>query len=79
MKDVCGLDKNAKNYAWSFDGVPEENSILLDYENAVIELPAMDLGLYKPLELLGTQVYSRFGAEFPILCEKLNNFYGGRS
>ena len=54
MKDVCGLDKNAKNYAWSFDGVPEENSILLDYENAVIELPAMDLVLYKPLELLGT-------------------------
>ena len=45
MKDVCGLDKNAKNYAWSFDGVPEENSILLDYENAVIEIPAMDLVL----------------------------------
>lgn len=76
MKDVCGLDKNAKNYAWSFDGVPEENSILLDYENAVIELPAMDLVLYKPLELLGPQVYSRFGAEFPIRFDFLDTIGG---
>lgn len=76
MKDVCRLDKNAKNYAWSFDGVPEENSILLDYENAVIELPAMDLVLYKPLELLGPQVYSRFGAEFPIRFDFLDTIGG---
>lgn len=76
MKDVCGLDKSAKNYAWSFDGVPEENSILLDYGNAVIELPAMDLVLYKPLELLGPQVYSRFGAEFPIRFNFLDTIGG---
>lgn len=76
MKDVCGLDKNAKNYAWSFDGVPEENSILLDYGNAVVELPAMDLVLYKPIELLGPKVYSRFGAEFPIRFDFLDTIGG---
>lgn len=76
MKEVCGLDKAAKNYAWSFDGVPEENSLLLDYGNAVVELPAMDLVLYKPLELLGPQVYSRFGAEFPIRFDFLDTIGG---
>lgn len=76
MKEVCGPDKAAKNYAWSFDGVPEENSLLLDYGNAVVELPAMDLVLYKPLELLGPQVYSRFGAEFPIRFDFLDTIGG---
>ena len=32
MKEVCNLDPNSKNYAWSFDGVPEENSIYLEYD-----------------------------------------------
>ena len=43
MKEVCNLDKNQPNYAWSFDGVPEENSILFDYDGITVELPAMDL------------------------------------
>lgn len=54
----------------------EENSLLLDYGNAVVELPAMDLVLYKPLELLGPQVYSRFGAEFPIRFDFLDTIGG---
>ena len=29
MKEVCHLDCDQDNFAWSFDGVPEENSILL--------------------------------------------------
>ena len=62
MKEVCNLDVNQSNYAWSFDGVPEENSILFDYDGVIVELPAMDLVLYQPKELLGEQVYSRFGA-----------------
>ena len=61
MKEVCNLDKNQPNYAWSFDGVPEENSILFDYDGITFELPAMDLVLYQPKELLGEQVYARFG------------------
>ncbi len=32
----------------SFDGVPEENSILFDYDGVTVELPAMDLVLYQP-------------------------------
>lgn len=76
MKEVCNLDKNQSNYAWSFDGVPEENSILFDYDGVTVELPAMDLVLYQPKELLGEQVYSRFGAEFPIRFDFLDTMEG---
>ena len=76
MKEVCNLDKDQPNYAWSFDGVPEENSILFDYDGITVELPAMDLVLYQPKELLGEQVYSRFGAEFPIRFDFLDTMEG---
>lgn len=76
MKEVCNLDTNQSNYAWSFDGVPEENSILFGYDGVTFELPAMDLVLYQPKELLGEQVYSRFGAEFPIRFDFLDTMEG---
>lgn len=76
MKEVCNLDVNQPNYAWSFDGVPEENSILFDYDGVIVELPAMDLVLYKPKELLGEQVYARFEAEFPIRFDFLDTMEG---
>lgn len=66
MKQVCGLPTEEDNYAWSFDGVPEENSLYLRFANVRIEIPAMDLVLYQPEKLLGMKNYCRFGAEFPI-------------
>lgn len=77
MKEVCNLDPSKDNYAWSFDGVPEENSILLDYNGIVLEFPAMDVILNRPKELLGPQVYARFGAEFPIRFDFLDTMEGG--
>lgn len=76
MKEVCNLDPDKENYAWSFDGVPEENSIYLDFGNGHIELPAMDLVLCEPKPLLGPSVYSRFGAEFPIRFDFLDTIGG---
>lgn len=76
MKKVCGLDQKQDNYAWSFDGVPEENSLYLDFGNDYIEIPAMDLVLYQPQQLLGEHVYARFGAEFPIRFDFLDTMGG---
>ena len=76
MKEVCGLDASEKNYAWSFDGVPEENSLLFDFGGTTVEVPAMDLVLYQPGRLLGDQVYARFGAEFPIRFDFLDTMGG---
>ncbi len=76
MKKVCGLDPEEKNYAWSFDGVPEENSLYLEIGGVLLETPAMNLVLYRPVELLGPQVYARFGAEFPIRFDFLDTMGG---
>lgn len=76
MKTVCDLDPNESNFAWSFDGVPEENSLLLQFGDVVIEIPAMDLVLYQPQQLLGNRVYHYFGAEFPIRFDLLDTMEG---
>ncbi len=76
MKEVCGLDPDEKNFAWSFDGVPEENSIYLRYGNVRIQSPAMNVVKYCPKELLGAQNYVRFGAEFPIRFDLLDTMGG---
>ena len=77
MKEICGLDKNQEQYAWCFDGVPEENSLKLKYGHVVIEIPSIDLVFYKPVELLGNKVHARFGTEFPIRFDFLDTMGGG--
>ena len=76
MKEVCHLDKAQKNYAWSFDGVPEENSLFLRFGDVRVECPTMNLTKYLPREFLGQKTYSRFGAEFPIRFDFLDTMNG---
>jgi mannose-6-phosphate isomerase class I len=77
MREVCGLNQLSDNYAWSFDGVPEENSLNLKFGSIVVEIPCMDLVLYRPRQLLGERVHGRFGAEFPIRFDLLDTMEGG--
>ncbi|ROQ04554.1 mannose-6-phosphate isomerase class I [Rathayibacter sp. PhB93] len=77
MREVFGLDEAPDNYAWCFDCVPEENSLLLDVGGDIVELPAMDLVLQHPVELLGERTHARFGAEFPIRFDFLDTMAGG--
>jgi len=77
MEEVCDLPNDAPNHAWCFDCVPEENSLLLGFGSVQIELPAIDLTFLHPPELLGANVYSRFGAEFPIRFDFLDTMGGG--
>lgn len=77
MKEVCDLDPSQPNYAWCFDCVPEENSLLLDFGGTSFELPAIDLVFTHPRELLGEAVHGRFGDEFPIRFDFLDTMDGG--
>lgn len=77
MREVFGLPGDAPNYAWSFDGVPEENSLQLQFGETVVEIPCIDLVLYRPRQLLGERVHARFGAEFPIRFDLLDTMEGG--
>lgn len=77
MKSLIGLDPSKSNYAWCFDCVPEENSLLLEGDGGVMEIPSLDLVLREPVGLLGPKTYSRFGAEFPIRFDFLDTMEGG--
>ncbi|MEO3990098.1 class I mannose-6-phosphate isomerase [Pseudocitrobacter cyperus] len=76
MKHQFDLDPTAPNYAWCFDCVPEENSLLLRFGNVRIEIPSQDLILLQPRALLGDRVHARFGAEFPIRFDFLDTMQG---
>ncbi|MEI6604453.1 MAG: class I mannose-6-phosphate isomerase [Verrucomicrobiota bacterium] len=77
MKDICDLDRSAVNYAWCFDCVPEENSLLLGMGEHRIELPSINLVFEQPQNLLGERVHARFGTEFPIRFDFLDTMGGG--
>ena len=76
MKEVCGLEPEAPNYAWSFDGVPEENSLRFRMGETILQTPAMNLTLMFPREFLGEKTYARFGAEYPIRFDFLDTMDG---
>jgi len=77
MERVFNLpDDGAPNHAWCFDCVPEENSLLFGFGDRRVEIPALDLVLRHPRELLGDDVFARFGAEFPIRFDFLDTVGG---
>ena len=77
MKRNFHLPEGSENYAWCFDCVPEENSLLLGFGDRRVEIPALDLVLFCPRELLGNHIYETFGAEFPIRFDYLDTMGGG--
>ena len=77
LKEVCDLERSAKNFAWGFDCVPEENSLLIRFDHILFETPSINLVFYKPQQLLGKPVYQAFGAEFPIRFDFLDTMEGG--
>lgn len=77
MKQVCDLPDGPPNYAWCFDCVPEENSLLLGFGKTRVEIPSINLVFHQPQPLLGEAVYGRFGSEFPIRFDFLDTMEGG--
>jgi mannose-6-phosphate isomerase class I len=77
LKEVCDLDRDQPNFAWGFDCVPEENSLLLRFDDTVFETPAINLVFQQPEKLLGKKVHEAFGEEFPIRFDFLDTMEGG--
>jgi len=77
MKEVCNLPENNSNYAWCFDGVPEENALCLVFGDKEYHFPALDLVFFRSRELLGEKVHQRFGKEYPIRFDFLDTMNGG--
>jgi len=77
MKEVCDLNPEVHNYGWCFDCVPEENSLLLEINGIIFEMPSINLVLLKSRDLLGEPVEARFGKDFPIRFDFLDTVKGG--
>ena len=77
MKEVCGLDPSQANYGWCFDCVPEENSLYLDVDGTLFEMPSNNLVFGRTGRLLGAPVEARFGQDFPIRFDFLDTIGGG--
>lgn len=77
LKEVVDLDRSKINFAWGFDCVPEENSLLFSFGQHTVEVPSIDLVFQHPEALLGDAVYEKFGAEFPIRFDFLDTMDGG--
>jgi mannose-6-phosphate isomerase class I len=77
LKEVCDLERKEKNFAWGFDCVPEENSLLIRFDHILFETPSINLVFYQPQNLLGPKVHEAFGAEFPIRFDFLDTMEGG--
>ncbi len=77
MREHFDLPSDAPNYAWCFDCVPEENSLLLGFGDLRFEVPAQDLVLFEPEALMGEAVHARFGFDFPIRFDLLDTMGGG--
>ena len=77
MRHQFNLPEGPANYAWCFDCVPEENSLLLRYGTREFELPALTLVHQHAESLLGAHIIEQFGAEFPIRFDFLDTMEGG--
>lgn len=77
MRRKLDLPDGPPNYAWGFDCVPEENSLVLGFGARQFELPALTLVHQQPEALLGERIVREFGAEFPIRFDFLDTIEGG--
>ena len=77
MQRRFDLSDDVQNYAWCFDCVPEENSLLFGFGTRRLQSPALPLVHRHPESLLGRHVHEAFGAEFPIRFDFLDTMEGG--
>lgn len=76
MQEKLGIDHDKQNLAWSFHGVPEENSLLITMGLISFETPANNIVFLFSEEILGSRVFGLFGKNFPIRFNLLDTWGG---
>ncbi len=77
MREKFNIETDKENLAWCFNCVPEENSLLIRFGDIVFETPSINLVFFHPEGLMGSDVFARFGDEFPIRFDFLDTMDGG--
>lgn len=76
LKEMIDLPTDWVNCAWSFEPIAPENSILISYENHVIEVPFLIVMAQEPLAIMGERSVDLFGDYFPIRFDYLDTIDG---
>ena len=76
LKKLAGLPDEMVNCAWDFEPIAPENSILFEYEQAVIEVPFLLVMRFAHLAVMGERNVGLFGDYFPIRFDYLDTVGG---
>ncbi|QKE76029.1 class I mannose-6-phosphate isomerase (plasmid) [Arthrobacter citreus] len=76
LKDLADLPQDWVNCAWSFEPIAPENSILIGYEDQVIEVPFLIVMALEHHAIMGERNVSLFGDYFPVRFDYLDTIGG---
>ncbi|GHI01004.1 class I mannose-6-phosphate isomerase [Neobacillus kokaensis] len=76
LKELADLPQDWVNCAWSFEPIAPENSILIGYEDHVIEVPFLVVMALEHLAIMGERNVNLFGDYFPVRFDYLDTMDG---
>lgn len=77
LKKLCDLSEEWVNCAWSFEPIAPENTLLLEVQGIIVEVPFTLLMEEAPYDIMGERNVELFGNYFPIRFDYLDTMQGG--
>ncbi|MGG3470416.1 class I mannose-6-phosphate isomerase [Neobacillus pocheonensis] len=76
LKEMVDLPEDWVNCAWGFEPIAPENSILIGYQDTIIEVPFLIVMAYEHLTIMGERNVGLFGDYFPVRFDYLDTIDG---
>lgn len=74
---IKSLAQDVPNYAWSFELIVPENGILFSSSSKMLEVSFDSVMYLAGRDVVGDECYDKYGDEFPLRMDYLDNFDGG--